>query len=297
MKVGIDSYCYHRFFGEVYRQQAAPEKRMTLEQFVERAHELGAEGVSIESCFLPEYSRAYLARVKDLLDHRGLDRVYAWGHPDGLEGGRNTSAYRNMIESFDFARQIGATVMRVVGSSLKFRAEPHSPQIERLTLMFREAVKIAKEYDIHLAVENHIDFTADEMVRLLDAVGSDYLGINFDTGNFVRLLDDPIRAMAKLAPRVYATHVKDLKLQKGVPADEWYFFSSAPVGEGVVDNQTLVQLLADAGFNGLLAVEIDFLHPDYNDDEDAAVSSSLAEMRRLVSVTRRGHTQPAVPHD
>jgi sugar phosphate isomerase/epimerase len=137
-----------------------------------------------------------------------------------------------------------------------------------------------------MAVENHIDFTADEMLQLLTEVGSPWLGINFDTGNFLRLLDDPIKGMAKLAPYVYATHIKDLKVQKGVAADEWYFFSSTPVGEGVVDNGKLVQLLADAGYDGLLAVEIDFLHPDYGNDEDQAVARSVAELKRLADSVR-----------
>jgi len=184
------------------------------------------------------------------------------------------------------ARLIGAKVMRVVGSSLMFRNQPHGPQIKRLTGMFREAVRVAENYGIRMAVENHIDFTADEMLQLLTEVGSPWLGINFDTGNFLRLLDDPIKGMAKLAPYVYATHIKDLKVQKGVAADEWYFFSSTPVGEGVVDNGKLVQLLADAGYDGLLAVEIDFLHPDYGNDEDQAVARSVAELKRLADSVR-----------
>jgi sugar phosphate isomerase/epimerase len=186
-----------------------------------------------------------------------------------------------MIRCFESARSIGAKVMRVVGSSLRFRNDPHGPQIARLTAMFREAVKTAEEYGIRMAIENHIDFTADEMVSLIEGVGSPWLGINFDTGNFLRLLDDPIKGMAKLAPHVYATHIKDLKARIGVAADEWYFFSSAPVGEGLIDNRTLVRLLADASYQGLLAVEIDFLHPDYGEDEDAAVAQSVAELRRL----------------
>ena len=36
----------------------------------------------------------------------------------------------------------------------------HGPQIERLTKMFREAVKVGEEYGIQMAIENHIDFTA-----------------------------------------------------------------------------------------------------------------------------------------
>jgi len=120
------------------------------------------------------------------------------------------------------------------------------------------------------------------------AVDSPYLGINFDTGNFLRLLDGPVKGMSKLAPRVYATHIKDLKVQRGVPADECYFSSSAPVGEGIVDNYRLVEMLAKAGFEGVLAVEIGFPHPDYADDEETAVAKSVAELKRLTQALTPG---------
>jgi sugar phosphate isomerase/epimerase len=282
MKVGIDSYCYHRYFGEVYPQQKPPARQMTLEDFLDRAKELEVDGVSLESCFIPSFDKAYLADVKAKIDDSGLDRVFAWGHPDGLEGGKNDEAYKDMIASFEYARNIGADVMRVVGSSLMFRFESHEEQIARLTKMFKEAVKVAEDYDIKMAVENHIDFTADEILALLGNVGSPYLGLNFDTGNFLRLLDDPIKGMEKLAPHVYATHVKDLKPQRGVAANEWYFFSSTPVGEGLVDNLQLARLLKEADFAGFLAVEIDFLHPDYP-DEDEAVAQSVQELKRIAA--------------
>ena len=281
MKIGIDSYCYHRFFGEVYPQQSVPERRMTLEDFLRRAHELGVDGVSIESCFVPDCGAQYLGRVREMLDGFGLDRVWAWGHPDGLAGGTNPAAYADMIRNLEHARAIGATVMRVVGSSLRFRCEPHAPQLERLARMFSEAVKEAERFGIRLAVENHIDFTADEMLQLLTEVGSPFLGINFDTGNFLRLQDDPVTGMKKLARHVLATHVKDLRVRPGVAADEWYCLSSVPVGDGVVDNMRLAQMLADVGYEGFLAVEIDFLHPDFGGDEDAAVARSVGELRRI----------------
>jgi sugar phosphate isomerase/epimerase len=283
MKVGIDSYCFHRFFGEVYPQQQRPEKSMTLEDFLEYARGLAVDGVSLESCFFPSVQPSHLAEISAMLDSYGLDRVYAWGHPDGLEGGTNEDAYNEMIRSFDHAQAIGAKVMRVVGSSLRFRNEPHGPQLERLTRMFRKAVRIAEEYGIRMAVENHIDFNGQEMLALLRSVDSPFLGINFDTGNFVRLLDDPVQAMDTLAAYTYATHIKDLKIQRGVPANEWYFFSSAPVGDGVVDNAKLIEKLSRSGFDGLLAVETDFLHPDYRNDEHAAVGASVKELRRLVA--------------
>lgn len=283
MKVGIDSYCFHRFFGEVYPAQQRPAKRMDVGDFITFASSLGVEGVSLESCFFPAFDTGYLREVGAMLDAHNLDRVYAWGHPDGLEGGSKQEAYDDMLRSFERAANIGAKTMRVVGSSLRFRNEPHAPQLEKLAEMFKRAVRIAEEYGIRMAVENHIDFNGEEMLALLQSVNSPYLGINFDTGNFVRLLDDPVRAMDALAPYTYATHVKDLKIQRGVPANEWYFFSSAPVGDGVVDNAKLIRKLSAAGFDGVLAVEIDFLHPEYRDDEHAAVASSVSELRRLVA--------------
>ena len=143
MKIGIDSYCYHRFFGEVYPQQKKPAKQMTLEGFIKRAHELKVDGVSLESCFIPRFDAAYLSEIKGMLDEYKLDRVFAWGHPDGLEGGRNEKAFADMVKSIEYAAAIGAKVMRVVGASLMFRNEPHGPMLEKLTTMFTEAVKSA----------------------------------------------------------------------------------------------------------------------------------------------------------
>ena len=199
MKVGIDSYCFHRFFGEVYPHQTAPEKSMTMEDFLAYAKELDVDGVSLESCFFPSFEDVWFKDLKAVLDDYGFDRVYAWGHPDGLEAGKNRDEYDSMVAQIKNAKLIGADVMRVVASSLMFRFEPHGPQIDILVDWFKEAIKVAEEYDVKLAVENHIDYTSDECVELLERVDSPYLGLNLDTGNFLRLLDDPIDGTRKLA--------------------------------------------------------------------------------------------------
>ena len=283
MKVGIDSYCYHRFFGEVFPQQNRPDKEMTLEDFLRRAVELEVDGVSLESCFLPRFDAGYLSEVKGMLDEYGLDRVYAWGHPKGLEAGKNEKAYDDMVEHMEYSAAIGAKVMRVVGGGRRDRPDPRQPQIDKLSRMYSEAVKEAEKHGVKLAAENHQDFNSDEMLAIIRNVDSPYFGVTYDTGNFVRVMDDPIQGAEKLAPYVFATHLKDLKPQKGVPVNEWYFFSCTPIGEGLFDNRKIVQILKDNGYEGFLAVEIDFLHPDYHDDEDAAVAASIREMRRITA--------------
>jgi 3-oxoisoapionate decarboxylase len=282
MKVGIDSYCYHRFFGEVYPDQKPPAKNMTMQDFLVRARELKVDGVSLESCFFPpKVDQKWYKDLKAQLDEYKLDRVYAWGHPDGLERGKNFAAYDEMVAGIPHAKEIGADVMRVVGSSLMFRHEPHAPQVKALVKMFKKAVKVAKDYQIKLAVENHIDFTSDEILQMLEMVDSEYFGLNFDTGNFLRLLDDPIKGMEKLASYVLATHVKDLMPDKTARPTDWHFFAGVPVGKGLIDNQALAELLSKANFKGFLAVEIDHPHSDWFGREDEAVALSIKELKKI----------------
>jgi hypothetical protein len=44
MKLAIDSYCYHRYFGEVYPGlETDPGHRITIDDFLERARAATAE--------------------------------------------------------------------------------------------------------------------------------------------------------------------------------------------------------------------------------------------------------------
>lgn len=291
LKIGIDSYCYHRFFGEVYPQQDVPDGSFSLEDFLKRAKALEVDGVSLESCFIPQFDKSYLSHVKSMLDDYGFDRVFAWGHPDGLEAGANEKAFDEMLQMIEHAHDIGAKVMRVVGSSLMFRFADHGPQLEKLADMFKQAVKVAERYDIKLAVENHIDYNSDEFLKLLEDVDSPYLGLNFDSGNFLRVQDDPIDGIKKLAKYTYATHIKDLLPVRGANVKDWFFFSCTPIGQGLVDNKALAKVLLDSGYEGFFAVEMDMMHPDYWNQEDSAVAESMKELRRIGAALNREAVQ------
>ena len=69
----------------------------------------------------------------------------------------------------------------------------------------------------------------------------------------------------------------------GDPAD-WDFFASVPVGKGVLDMPGIVKKLEAAGYDGLFAIEVDYLHPDYEDEHPAVEESVkyLKEVRETV---------------
>lgn len=281
MKVGIDSYCYHRYFGEVYPDQQDPGLRWTFHDFVNRAAELDVDGVSLESCFFESVEPGYLGEIKAALDEKGMERVLAWGHPDGLEAGRNEDAWREMNSLIPKARFMGADIMRIVASSLMFRYEPHEPQIEAIVKMLAESVKIAQDNGVVLAIENHIDYTSAEIEQILERVNSDALKVNFDTGNTLRMMEDPVAAAKRLGPYTVATHTKDVDACRHVRPEEWFFFSSVPVGTGLIDMPGVVKALMDAGYTGVLAVESD--HHKDNQDEDKLVAESVAYLKRLLA--------------
>jgi sugar phosphate isomerase/epimerase len=281
MKVGIDSYCYHRYFGEIYPDQPDPGVRWSFHDFVRRAGELGVDDVSLESCFFDSLEPGYLAELGAVLDEHRLSRVLAWGHPDGLEAGRNEEAWRQMNALIPKAVCIGAGIMRIVASSLMFRFEPHAPQIEAIVRMLKQSVKIARDHGVILALENHIDYTSAEILEILERVDSDALKVNFDTGNTLRMMEDPVAAARRLGPYTVATHTKDVAACRHVRPEEWYFFSSVPVGTGLIDIPGVVRALAESGYQGVLAVESD--HHKDNQDEDQLVAKSIAYLKSLVA--------------
>ncbi len=283
MKIGIDSYCYHRLFGEIYPNQIDPGRRWPFDKCIDEAVRIDVDGISLETCFMPSFEADYLAKLKDELDEHGLDRMIAWGHPDGLEGGARPEAATEIEQHLATTRAVGGNVMRIVGSSLRFRDEPHGPQIQRLSRILKETVKKAEDSGVRLAIENHVDFTADEILEILSNVDSEYLGVNFDSGNALRVFDDPVAAARKLAPYTYATHIKDIQPTTGSPK-EWTFWASAPAGSGIIDMAGVIKALKAAGYQGMLCVEVDFLK-DARADEVEAVQEAVNYLRQLVGPT------------
>ena len=286
MQPALDSYSFHRYFGEHYSglQMPAVERR-TIWDFLDFSARLKVAGVSIESCFLTAEltdAPAFLARLTSRLDQLGLARMWAWGHLDGLASGTDTAAEADLIRHLGHARAIGADTMRIVAGSRRTRPADWTEHRRALLPMLRRAADAAEKADVTLALENHLDLSTDQMCELITTIDSPRLRVCLDTANNLRLLEDPLRAAERLAPYAAATHVKDVTAWRGHPG-EFGFWPSVPLGQGAVDLPGVLAALHGVGYRGLLAVEIDYLHPRYPGAEEDAVRESVAHLRHLLA--------------
>ncbi|MFC7737596.1 sugar phosphate isomerase/epimerase family protein [Roseomonas sp. GCM10028921] len=281
MTPGIDSYCFHRYFGDAYPGlENDPGERLDVWGFLDQALELGAEGVSLEACYLPT-DESFLDRLRERLDAERLERVWAWGHPNGLGSGTRPEAADDLARHLGAARRVGAGVMRICCGGRRTRPDDWPSHRDALLPLLRGLLPTAEEQGVVMAIENHLDLLSGELTELLERVNSPWLGVCLDTANNVRIGEDPLAVVWRLAPWTRATHLKDVAPLAGAE-DAFTSWPSVPLGQGVVDIPAVLRLLQKAGYQGLLAVEIDYLHPRVGMDEQAALGASMQVLREAL---------------
>lgn len=280
MRVGIDSYSYHRMLGDLRPGESAPPARLSDggAAVLAEVRELGVDGVSLETCYLPPPTSAL---GRDLAAAaRPLELAFSWGAPNGLAFGASQTALDDLLAWIDAAGSAGTTMMRIVVAGPTLRGlEPVDEQIHRTVEPLRVAAAAAAAQGVGLAVENHGDLTASQLDMLLDRVGSD-VGVCFDTANALRVGDDTLEATRLLGPRVRMLHLKDVE-----PVTEDTDFVAGPksvrYGRGVVPLEEVLDIVSGCGFSGLACIEIAQLGS--GDDERELIADSVTWLRDRVA--------------
>jgi sugar phosphate isomerase/epimerase len=172
--------------------------------------------------------------------------------------------------------------MRICCGGRRTRPASWAEHKAGLVPLLRRLVGAAEANGVAIAIENHLDLLADELLELLETVASPWLGVCLDTANNVRMGEEPLEVVRKLAPFARATHVKDVAARPG-RANAFAAWPSVPLGAGVVDIPAALRLLRQAGYAGVLALEIDHLHPGCGGDEETAIERSLAFLRSVLA--------------
>jgi sugar phosphate isomerase/epimerase len=252
--------------------------------FVEHCHELGAGGLQIG---IGTHEKEYLARLRKKLDAYGMDLEGEVRLPkDRADGARFMAEVRS-------AREAGAKVLRTVllggrryeqfASTADFRrAREQAEQSAAL------AEPIIAKHDMLLAIENHKDYRAGELMDLLKRLDSRHVGACVDTGNSIALLEDPLEVVRTLAPRAFTVHLKDMAVAE---YDEGFLLAEVPLGEGFLDLPKMIALLRAARptirFNLEMITRDPLRVPCLTDKYWATASASGRDLARTLTMVRK----------
>ncbi|MCZ7929154.1 sugar phosphate isomerase/epimerase family protein [Agrobacterium pusense] len=112
---------------------------------------------------------------------------------------------------------------------------------------------VARANGVHLNMETHDEITSFEILRLIEKVGEDCMGVVFDTANGLQRGEHPVYATRRVAPYVRQTHIKDAYVGR---APGGLDFQTRPVGHGIVDFAAIVPILAAANPDINLSLEV-----------------------------------------
>lgn len=281
VSIGVDSYSYHRFFGEVRAGEARASETWTCADLLDRVPRPSVEVLGLETCHLAGTSLDDIQQVADVCTRRHRDLVLTWGHPEGVAMGHRREGWRELDRLLDVAAACGIRLAQIVlGGPRQYRAEPEATMVRRLAGPLQHLVDRGLRDDIRIAVETHCGLTLEALSMLLDEVPG--LGVVLDTGNVVRIGDDLLVAATALGDHVRMVHAKDLALDQVVanvgPGHRWW---TTPVGAGDLGIDGALERLFLRGFSGPVCIELMELAAGWEGREHRAIERSLEYLHRL----------------
>ena len=218
-----------------------------------------------------------LAYIKDQLRSNGLEAISLSGHSDLVsEAG---------VEEFRKALRIAQSLgIHYVTTSTGGHDASSAGSLEDQRASFMQHIRpLADEaagMGITICLETHGGLLATGVIsqQLIDDIGKDNIGINYDPGNVIFYGGvRPEEDIQQSAAGIRHMHVKDQIGGKGV----WHF---PQTGTGEVDFGTIFQALDAVGFDGPCSVEIEFQGEPWPslDDVNRAMAESYQFVRGLV---------------
>ena len=203
-------------------------------EFLEHCHALGAPGIQagVHGDISGEATtRADVSRIR-----RRAEQLEMWIEAMvPLPRGTNITLFEQALKD---ARDVGAVALRAACLGTRRyetfgTIEAWQQHVKNSKQSIAAAIPLLEKYKIPLGLENHKDWTTDEMAALMQQYSSEYFGVCLDFGNNISLLDsDPMATIEKLAPYVVTTHLKDMAVDTD---NDGFLMSEVLLGEGYLD--------------------------------------------------------------
>lgn len=193
--------------------------------------------------------------MKDILDLYGVKASSFSAHTPLM---RPEISVPYLEKAIRFAAAVGANIVNTdEGIRPHWLDDDECFQVMHYTL--KKALQVAERHQVYIAIEPHqsITKTTAGLLRVATLVKSDFLRVNYDTGNAFLAGEDPYAGLTAVMPLLVHIHAKDISIRQA--DDERGKVTGTPVGcacgEGVIDWARVTSILSSAKWNGVLSVE------------------------------------------
>ena len=257
MKPGISSYTFTWAVGV---PGSMPQKPLTAYDLIDKTASAGlglvqiADNLPLEILTVNEldYLHQY-ARAKDIsieMGGRGLDPEHT-------------------MKCLQTAERLKSPILRMVIDTQGFE-----PDIQTIITIIRELVPEFKSRNIRLAIENHDRLKAREFEQIIQAAGSDMVGICLDSVNSMGAGEGFETVAEILIPYTINLHVKDFTIFR-VSHKMGLIIEGKPAGKGMLNIPVLAARIKDTGLCHSAILEL-WTPPAENIDETIKKESSWA---------------------
>jgi sugar phosphate isomerase/epimerase len=248
---------------------------LTVDQFVDKAADLGFDGVMLMAKrphLSPlDYDASARSRLRRHMESRGLETLCLAGYTNftaDLEHGEvphREIQIQYVVELARLAHDLGGGIVRIF-TGYEHPASGYLAQWNLTVAALRECARRVSGLNVTLGVQNHHDIGAgyESMHDLIRTVDEPNCRALFDAWSPALHGDDLYAAARRLAPLTAHTTVADYQLRPRYRYEaavvnytrQTAYAQAVPMGEGFIDYASFFRGLLDGGFAGTIAYEM-----------------------------------------
>ena len=235
------------------------EKGFSQRESLEIAKQAGIKNMDINAAM---FDSVPVENVKALLDEFGMTMCV---HSARICDFSSEEGYNKSLETMKkdllTAKKGGSKyLMAVPLLSEEDMEKANSEYREYFFRIFKELADYGDKEGVCVTVENYSDTRLpyariEDIKEILDKTPNLYY--NLDTGNFTLAGEDALKGAECFLERTVNVHLKDVEeSEKGTIVRMGKNFDCVALGEGIVDNLKIMQMLKSAGYKGYLTSEV-----------------------------------------
>lgn len=223
------------------------EGKMTIDELLQFSSRTGFDAVDITAYYFPGYPSVppddFLYEVKRKAFRLGLE-ISGTGvrndftHADKAKRSESIQLVKDWIVA---AEKMGAPVIRIFAGTQQHKDHSRDQVTAWMIEAIRECVAFGKDHGVMIGLQNHNDFlqTAGQVIGVIEAVDSDWLGMILDTGSY--RVGDPYDEIAKSIPYAINWQIKEKVFVDGAEID--------------TDMEKLMSIIRSSAYQGYLPIE------------------------------------------